>query len=216
MTVKTVDSPKIQTPKLRRHKATGQAYVVLNGRAIYLGVYGTEETTENYHKSIAEWLSCGKQVAAQGDNIKLNEILARFWVHAESYYRSPDGTPTSELDSLRYAFRPLFSLYGNSAAASFGPRCLRAVQQNMVEIGWCRNNVNRDLSRIKMLFKWAVSQEFLPTSVYHALVTVPGLRKGRSEARETEPTKPVPQEYIDAIKPFVSRHMWTRAIQENI
>ena len=161
------------------------------------------------NKTIAEWLSSGKQVAADGSNITLNEILARFWVYAESYYRSPDGKPTTELDSLRYAFRPLLKLYGNTEAASFGPRCLRAVQRNMVEIGWCRNNVNRSLSRIKMLFKWAVSQELLQSSVYQALITVPGLRKGRSDAHETEPTKPVPQEHIDAIKPYVNRHMWT-------
>jgi integrase len=207
--VKTVESTKIQTPKLRHHKATGQAYVVLNGHAIYFGRYGTEEVMENYHKTVAEWLSCGKQVAVEGADITLNEILARFWVHAENYYRGPDGNPTTELDSLRYAFRPLSKLYANTAAASFGPRCLRAVQQNMVEIGWCRNNVNRSLSRIKMLFKWAVSQELLQSSVYHALSTVPGLRKGRSDARETEPTKPAMQEHIDAIKPYVSRHMWT-------
>ena len=63
MTVKTVEIQKIQTPKLRHHKATGQAYVVLNGHAIYFGRYGTEEATENYHTTIAEWLSSGKQVA---------------------------------------------------------------------------------------------------------------------------------------------------------
>ena len=206
MTVKTVE---IQTPKLRHHKATRQAYVVLNGHAIYFGRYGTKEATENYHKTIAEWLSCGKQAAVEGADITLNEILGRFWVYAENYYRGPDGNPTTELDSLRYAFRPLLNLYGNTEAASFGPRCLRAVQQNMIKIGWCRNNVNRSLSRIKMLFKWAVSQELLQSSVYNALSTVSGLRKGRSDARETEPTKPVAQEYIDAIKPYVSRHMWT-------
>jgi hypothetical protein len=63
MTVKTVEIQKIQTPKLRHHKATGQAYVVLNGHAIYFGRSGTEEATENYHTTIAEWLSSGKQVA---------------------------------------------------------------------------------------------------------------------------------------------------------
>ena len=62
MTVKTVEIQKIQTPKLRHHKATGQAYVVLNGHAIYFGRSGTEEATENYHKTIAEWLSCGNRL----------------------------------------------------------------------------------------------------------------------------------------------------------
>jgi integrase len=207
--VKTVEKNKNSIPKLRYHKASGRAYVVLNQRALWLGKSGTEEAEQNYNRTIAEWLSSGKQAAADGSNITLAEILSRFWVYAEGYYRGADGKPTTELDSLRYAFRPLLKLYGSTEAAAFGPRCLRAVQRNMVEIGWCRNNVNRSLSRIKMLFKWAVSQELLAGSVYHAIITVPGLRKGRSEAHETEPTKPVPQEHIDVIRPYVSRHMWT-------
>jgi hypothetical protein len=78
MTVKIVESKKNKTPKLRHHKATDQAYVVLNGRAIYFGRYGTEEATESYHKTIAEWLSCGKQAPAATSEITIAEILARF------------------------------------------------------------------------------------------------------------------------------------------
>jgi hypothetical protein len=122
-------------PKLRHHKASGRAYVVLNKRAIWLGKYGDQEAQQNYNKIIAEWLSNGKQPAGQGRNITINEIIARFWVYAEGYYRNPDGTPTSELDSLRYALRPLSNLYGNTEASDFGTRGLRAVQQKMVSYG---------------------------------------------------------------------------------
>lgn len=197
----------VKTPKLRHHKATGQAYVVLNGKAIYFGPYGTVESVEQYHRTIAEWHAAGKNPPVTCDDITINELIARFWLHVENYYRHPDGTPTSEQDSLRYALRPLLKLYGNTAALDFGPRCLRAVQRQMVQMGWCRNNVNRSMSRVKMLFKWAVSQELLPGAAYQALATVPGLRRGRSEARETEPVKSVPQEHLDAIEPFVSRQV---------
>jgi integrase len=36
------------------------------------------------------------------------------------------------------------------------------------------------------------------------LQTVPGLRRGRTEARESEPVKPVPEAFIEAVKPLVS------------
>jgi hypothetical protein len=39
----------MKTPKLRLHKATGQAYVELNGRRLYLGKHGNSETTRRYH-----------------------------------------------------------------------------------------------------------------------------------------------------------------------
>ena len=205
----TVNAPKsVKTPKLRHHKATNQAYVVLNGKAIYFGPWGTVEAVEQYHRTIAEWHAAGKNPPVTFDDISINELIARFWGHVESYYRHPDGTPTSEQDSLRYALRPILRLYGNTAASAFGPRCLRTVQREMVQMGWCRNNVNRSISRIKMLFKWAVSQELLPAAVYQALATVPGLRRGRSDARETHAVKPVPQEHIDALRPYVSRQVW--------
>ena len=129
--------------------------------------------------------------------ILINELLARFWIYAEQYYRDASGNQTSELGCIRISLRPFCALYGHIKAVEFGPRCLRAVQQKMVQIGWCRNNINRSLSRVKMLFKWGVSQELVPSSVYHAISTVPGLRKGRSDAREYVPVKPVPQEYIN-------------------
>ena len=157
----TVNAQKsVKTPKLRHHKATGQAYVVLNGKAIYFGPYGTIESVESYHRTIAEWHAAGQNPPCQAEDITLNELIARYWTHVEQYYRSPDGTPTSEQDSQRHALRPLLKLYGNTKAADFGPRCLRAVQQEMVQIGWCRNTVNRSVSRVKMLFKWGVSQGF--------------------------------------------------------
>lgn len=38
--------------------------------------------------------------------------------------------------------------------------------------------------------------------------TVPGLRRGRTDAPETRPVLPVPQEHIEALAPHVSREVW--------
>ena len=40
-------------PKYRRH-STGQAFVEIQGRRHYLGVYGGEESKERYQRVIAE------------------------------------------------------------------------------------------------------------------------------------------------------------------
>ena len=102
-----IERRKSVTPKLRHHKATGQAYVVLNGKAIYFGPFGTDEATEKYHQTIAEWLAAGKQLDQPLDGMTINEIIARFWVHAQTYYVRPDGTQTWELNNFRQALRPL-------------------------------------------------------------------------------------------------------------
>ena len=58
------------------------------------------------------------------------------------------------------------------------------------------------------MFKWATAEELLPGAIYNALLAVPGLKAGRSDARETEDVKPAPQEHVDAIEPYVSRQVW--------
>ena len=122
-----------RTPSMRHHKATGQGYVVLNGKAIALGKYGQPDTLEKYHQAVAEWLSCNRQLPTQQDHITVKEMLARFWVHAQEYYRHANGTPTSEVENLRQAMRPLKQVYANNRVIDFGPRCLRTVRQTMID-----------------------------------------------------------------------------------
>jgi integrase len=71
--------------------------------------------------------------------------------------------------------------------------------------GWARKHVNAALSCVKRMFKWAVAEELVPPSVYHGLQAVEGLRKGRTEARETEPIRPVEEGHVEAVLPHLSR-----------
>ncbi|GJQ27115.1 MAG: hypothetical protein HBSAPP02_21470 [Phycisphaerae bacterium] len=80
-----------RVPKLRTHKATGQGYVVLNGRAIYLGRTGLLVTERRYHQVIAEWLAAGQQPKFQLCDVTVKELLARYWCHAREYYRDAAG-----------------------------------------------------------------------------------------------------------------------------
>ena len=60
------------------------------------------------------------------------ELILTFWKHAETYYRKPDGTRTSELNSLKQAFRPLKEIYGDTQAEAFGPQEFKTVRQAMI------------------------------------------------------------------------------------
>jgi integrase len=133
----------------------------------------------------------------------VNELILAYWRHVEQHYRRPDGTPTSEQNEYRLVLRAVKAAYGHTAAADFGPLALKAVRHRMVESGLCRGVVNQRVGRIKRLFNWAASEELVPVAVYQALATVAGLARGRSPARETEPVKPVPEAFVDAVLPFV-------------
>jgi len=73
---------------------------------------------------------------------------------------------------------------------------------------WSRPNVNKQVHRLCSIFKWAAGQEMIPISVYHQLKAVESLKRGRTDAREPEPVGPVPDEMVDAVRPFVSRQVW--------
>ncbi len=196
-------------PAYRLHKPSGQARVIVGGQHVYLGPYGSPESRERYARLVAELpASAGARREINGefsriDNVSLNEVILRYWEFAQSYY-TKDGKPTKELACMREALRPLRQLYGRTAAAEFGPKALKTVRQRLVEQDLCRNVVNHRISRIKRVFKWAVAEELIPAPVHHGLQAVAGLRYGRTKARETEPVRPVADEWVEALLPFLT------------
>jgi integrase len=199
-----------QVPSYRLHKQSGQAIVSLSGRDHVLGKFDSKESREKYDRLIGEWLSNGRRSDYRNaDGVTVSRVIAEFWAHAKSYYVGPGGEVRgSEADNFRVALLPLKRLYGGTAAAEIGPRSLMAIQQEMVRMGWCRTHVNRQIARIKQVFKWAAAQEMVPGSVYSALTAVSGLRKGKSAAAESGPVRPVPEAFVYPLKDHVARQVW--------
>src|SRR5262245_52175047 len=180
----------VRIPSYRRHKASGQAVVVLGGKSFYLGKWDSPESHAAYERVVAEWLANGRRLlenhqapdgrahqpslsrpAAQVSSPRLTvgELILAFWNHGEQHYRHADGTPTGELDNFKDALRPLRKLYGPTAAADFGPLALRAVRAEMVRAGLCRQTINARVNRIRRVFRWAASLELVPAAVAEAL-----------------------------------------------
>lgn len=195
-------------PSYRFHKARNCAVVTINGKNHYLGPYDSPESHEEYARLIAEWRAGQKQlngsVAPRTDpDMSINDMILSYWKFAKTYYVR-DGEPTKELTSMQEAIRPLRKLYGRTQARQFGPKALKAVRQHMIDSDLSRRVTNHRINRIKRIFKWAVAEELVPPSILHGLQAVTGLRFGRTEARETEPVKPVMDEWVTPILPHVA------------
>ena len=206
---------KNKVPSYRLHKATGQAVVTLNGRDVYLGAYKSAESREAYQAALNEWLASHRQRSSSGsrerdttpaDGLTINEIFLAYWEFVQEHYRKY-GKPTSEVPSIKRALTPLLKLYGRRSGRTFGPLALKACRQRMIEDGLTRGVINNHIGRAKRFFKWAAENELVPPEVYHGLQTVSGLRRGRSPAPESEPVRPVPDEWIDAVLKHVNRHV---------
>lgn len=199
--------PSTVVPPLRVHKATGKPYVVLDGRRIYLGPRDAPDALERYNRVVAEWLSNGRRLNPAPEQLTVTELIAAYWGHCKTYYVKPDGSPTGELSPTRMALKPIKELYGTSLASDFGPMALKAVRQQMIELGWARTLINQQIGRIKRMFKWGVENETVPPDIYHGLSCVSGLKAGRCAAKESKPVRPVPVDDVEAILPFVSRQV---------
>jgi integrase len=197
----------LRTPNYRRHKASGQAVVTLDGRDCYLGRHGTLESRAEYDRLISDWLANGRRGALADGGATVNELMVDYIKHVDAYYQK-DGRPTSEAGNIRLSLLTLRRTHGHTPGRDFGPLALKAVRQSYVDEGLCRTEVNRRTSHVVRFFKWAVENELVPPSVHHGLRAVAGLRKGRSDVREAEPVRTVLEAFVDAIQPHVSRQVW--------
>lgn len=197
-------SQSTRTPKYRRHRPSGQAVVTINGRDHYLGPHGTAASRAEYDRLVGEWLASGRLPAAQLSDLSVNELLVAYLRWCATYY----GGESREPENIKLAIRPLVKLYGHTPAANFGPLALKTVRDAMIRANLCRNEINKRNHRLVRVFKWATENELVPPSVYHGLRAVAGLRRGRSEARESEPVKPVPETFVEAVRPFVLPPIW--------
>jgi integrase len=179
------------------HKPTGQAYVNLGGKVIYLGEHGTDESRERYNRVKAEWLvnrhsekfqpkhSNGPTMASLGD---------AYLDHAESYYSG-----STEYANLKLALLPVSELFATLPAGEFGILQYRACRDWWLrDPKRSRQYVNKQMKRLLRILKWSVGEGLIPPSIHQACQCVAPLKAGRTEAKESEPVKPVPEADVTA------------------
>jgi integrase len=73
----------------------------------------------------------------------------------------------------------------------------------MVNARLARSTINGRMARIRRLFNWAAAEELLPASIPQSLSMVEGLRKGETDAAESEGVKPVSDAEFQIILPHL-------------
>lgn len=191
-------------PSYRHHKPTGQAVVSIDGKDRYLGKFGSPESHRKYATLISEWQ---EKQTTKTENVTVGQLTILYRQHAERHYVK-NGEPTSEVGLIVYALRYLNRVARNVPLAELSPRHLKAARRLMVETGMTRGTVNKFVQRIRRAVKWAVSEELCSPMVLVGLQSVNDLKKGRSEAPDNPEVKPVPEEYVDAIRGHVRSEVW--------
>ena len=160
-------------PGYRTHK-TGQAFVRLNGKNIYLGKAGMAESRAEYERVVGQWLTTNRRVVpsprsgpVEDRGVTVDQLLAEFFAVRvpQKYYR--DGKPTRYVASLKEALPELRALYGETHIADFGPRALVEVKNEMIRRrgSISQTTLSKRLGIIRSIVKWGIGMEIVDPGV---------------------------------------------------
>lgn len=196
--------PKLNhaVPSYRHHKASGQAFVELNGKRIYLGKFKSATSKTEYERLIGEFLSSGRQLADETAAVTVTEVCIDYVKKADGYYRK-NGQHTNEFGTAKGILKELRTLYGKTDAAEFGPIAFKAFRQRLIDRGLRRTTINHYLVHVVAAFRLAVENEKLPVHVYQALRAVERLRQGRTAAKESRRVLAVDVDLVEKTLPHL-------------
>lgn len=123
----------------------------------------------------------------------ISDLVRAYLAYAKGFYKS------NEPENIGYALVVLIDNCPALPPDDFGSLKLKELRGLMIsDKKWCRGVVNKRVSMIVRMFKWAASEQLISVQTYQSLATIEGLRKGRSEARESKKVLPVSDAHVHA------------------
>ena len=164
------------------------------------------EAVERYTEFLRQFMDdTALREGSRKTRATVDQLADAYMIWAEAYYIKPNGKLSGEVSNLRYALKTARTLFGKKRVADFMPADLRACQDAMIESGICRKSINARINRIRRVFAWGVEEGVVSAGVWHGLMAVKHLRRGRTAAIDNEPVHPAPEADIKAAMEFMPR-----------
>jgi integrase len=120
--------------------------------------------------------------------VTVAQLFAVYLEHCKEYY-ARDGKPTGEYELYRY-LRPKLDSIADLHAKQVTPATVDALRNEWIKDGNSRKYINKNISRVIRMFKWAVTKELVDVTVWQRLTAIDGLKAGRSKAKDRKPVGP--------------------------
>ena len=218
--------PRAKAPS-RTYHISGQSVVRIGSRDIYLGRHDSPESIARYAVLIGVYQANGLTLPEDFDATTLDRQAAALLgqlspqaaasdqtalpitvKHVTASYREHIATKyaesATELKRLEKLCDELDQHDGDIDAAKYGPLRLQAQRQRWVASGKARVYCNRLTNSVKRMFKFAVSQELVPSSCWEGLRSVESLRCGQTSAHEKDAIGPVDIDIVRKTAKYLS------------
>jgi integrase len=180
---------KARPPKYSRF-GNDKARCYINGKQVYLGKYGSEESKRKYNRLISEWRekTAGQTSVADCDRWLIAELATNYIAHVREFF-GPGHNRASTIIPIIKRFGLAFA---DRWCDEFTPGQFKQARKFWVDAGCSRNYVNDVGAEIIRMFSWAVESDKCPSSVPGDLREVRRLKRGRNSSRESETRSSVP------------------------
>jgi integrase len=182
-----------QLPKYCLHKATGRAYVRIDGKMYYMGKYGSAASRREYDRIIGEFVANGRQTLYIPGEVLVETLVCRFLDHMERNLKYAKGTK----ERIVVLLRLVNELYGKQPVAQFGTAALKAIRQQFIDKNLCRNTINNYIGDIQRVFEWGCEEEIIPAEIGGILRAVRPLKQGRTSAPDYDPVETVDDSVVE-------------------
>lgn len=194
--------------------SSGQARVKVNGKTVYLGVWGSDESKKKYAELVHQ-LSAASGAEPSLQNPSVSQLIEQWKRHAEVFY----GNGSREPKCFEAALIVVDRIFGSFPAKEIDVKCLKIVRAAMISgswmteveklkrrqtgarFDWSKNYTNHQVARIKTVWRWAEGEGIVPRGSWDHLRTLRGLN--RAQARDTKPRQPATWEMIEKILPVL-------------
>jgi integrase len=166
-------------------------------RDVPLGPAGSPGAKGRYAEVCAQLSSAGVVLDRRRD-LTVTELADWWQGYAARGYRPTSREPVQ----FRYPLAELVARHGPEPAASFSPRKLRDLRLHFGTL-WARKVVNRQINRLRTVFRCAVEEELVPGTVHAALRAVRPVPPNTPGFRETPPARAVREADVRAALPLL-------------
>jgi len=143
--------PRKNLPGYLKHKPSGQAYCLINGKFIYLGKYGSKASRQQYEEVVAEYLANGKKLppTRSQNEITCLEFAIAYLEYAKEYYADDPGM----YNHCENAMKPFVKHYGNQPISKFSPRSLKFLRDKWIEADHSLTTIRKREGQLKNAFR---------------------------------------------------------------
>ncbi len=187
---------KNAVPSYLHHKQSGQARCRINGKDFLLGPYGSDESKQAYRQLLDRWTNASSPATfgVTVNTIVMDELIVAWDEHAKLFYGTGKG---SEQPRYRPLYRAVRSLYKHLPTDEFGPKEFKAVRMKLIRKGDSLDYINKQMQRLKRMFKWAGEEELVKGETVYRLDTVRRLTEGDYGVEACDDIEPIAVDVVE-------------------